>query len=416
MLLAAMLGTAVVLTSCESNPVASGGDPICEHADADGFVLDWRGFAVASQWQAVVSGGIELDAGARMDSLRVVFLDPDSARMDATTFCDDKELRWVIADSSVASFTTEGGVPFAVSVLGKVEGSTTVRFQIWHVDHADFTSQPIPIMVRAGIPHDPIGAAQAVLFSGCNRIATWNFGVEGATGVLIAPLAGTSQEIGVQFLDATSHAVEPMDSGYSLGWSVADTTVAAIAPVSGSRWSVRVSGRRVGHTTAIFALRWLGNLECALGPLDIVIEDPHAAPAIAPSFLLKKSGVRHAFVQNGTLVPSCGATMATGFLPAQLDTIEDLFQFRLLDFASCSETTPSPSFYRLAFEFADACIAGIVNHPEHIGEHMEFHLRGIAAGSTTLRIRLLHRNTVAFVSPPIPVIVTSTGAARAGPG
>jgi hypothetical protein len=147
------------------------------------------------------------------------------------------------------------------------------------------------------------------------------------------------------------------------------------------------------------------------GAFDIIVENPLMPPATHANFLLKKSGVRYAFVRNDTLVTSCGSTSAIGFLPAKLDTIEDLYLFRLVNFANCSESTPSSSFYSLAFEFDDPCMVGVVAHPEHSGEYFEFHLRGLVLGETTLRIKYLYQNTVAFTSPPIPVHVTSTGSA-----
>jgi hypothetical protein len=96
-------------------------------------------------------------------------------------------------------------------------------------------------------------------------------------------------------------------------------------------------------------------------------------------------------------------------MPAKADTIEDLFSFRILNYATCAETEPSPTFYSLAFEFADPCVAGVVNHPEHSGEYMLFHLRGFTVAETSVRILLIYNNHVEFVSPPLPVRVTLAG-------
>jgi hypothetical protein len=174
-------------------------------------------------------------------------------------------------------------------------------------------------------------------------------------------------------------------------------------------WHFVIHGHVPGHTTVVFRLLWRGTVEMTTGSFDIVVEDPAATPPVAANFLIKKSGVRYAFVKNDTLVSSCGATTAVGFLPAKLDTIEDLFQFRLVNFSNCTETTPSSTFYSMVFEFADPCIAGIVAHPEHSGEYFEFHLRGLALGETTLHVKYIYQNTVSFTSPAIRVRVTATG-------
>jgi hypothetical protein len=48
-----------------------------------------------------------------------------------------------------------------------------------------------------------------------------------------------------------------------------------------------------------------------------------------------------------------------------------------------------------------------VNHPEHWGEITIFHIEGLAAGETTLRLRLLNAGQVTMTSPPIPVVITA---------
>jgi hypothetical protein len=396
--------------SCGKNPVIANNDIVCDHVDADGMRLMHRGANVAQQWQANVTGGLALDVGADLDSISVLFLAPDSNVIAGGNLaCGDKALRWTVADSNLASIRPAGFDPWTVKVVGKAGGSTSARFEIFHVDHSDFTSQPIPITVTGAPPHVPVGAVNTILFKGCSRVASWAWHIPGVYGKLVVSAGSSTSPIGMEFQRADTAYVVPDEPGYALDWTVANTSIAEVDTVPGMPWNFRIHGKAPGHTTVVFRLLWNGTAELTTGAFDIVVEDPLAAPALAANFLLKKSGVRYAFVNNGTLVSSCGGTNAIGFLPAKVDTIEDLYQFRLVNFSACSETTPSSSFYSLVFEFADPCMVGIVGHPEHYGEYFDFHLRGLAVGETTLRIKYLYQNTVSFTSPPIPVHVTVTG-------
>jgi hypothetical protein len=408
--IAGLLSLLCCVASCGKNPVKSHGDTICDHVDADGMRIVQRGATLAQQWQAGVAGGLVLDAGPGLDSVVVQFLSPDSNVIAGGTLaCGDKSLTWEVADTALVAIVPAGFDPWTVRVVGKSGGTTTVRFKIFHVDHVDFTSQPIPITVHGAPPHVPVGAVRAILFQGCSRVSSWAWHIPGVYGKLVAPAGGSTPPIGMQFQRADTAYVVPDEPGYALGWTVANPAIAQVDTVPGRPWHFAIHGGVPGHTTVVFRLLWNGTTEMTTGAFDVVVED-HAAPSsMAANFLLKKSGVRYAFVRNDSLVPSCGSTPSIGFLPAKLDTIEDLFLFRLVNFANCAETTPSSAFYSLAFEFADPCMAGIVAHPEHSGEYFEFHLRGLVAGETTLRIKYLYQNTVAFTSPPIPVRVTAGG-------
>ena len=412
----AIVAIVCLVGSCGKNPVKTKNDLICDHVDADGMRLLYRSAPVAQQWQATVTGGLDLDAGASLDSLLVRFLSPDSNVIAGGNIaCGDKTLLWTIEDSSIVSIRPAGFDPWAVNVVGKGGGTTHVRFQVFHVNHTDFTSQPIPVTVTGAPPHVPVGAVRTILFKGCSRISSWNWHITGVFGKLVADVGETTWPIGIQFQRADTAYVVPDEPGYALGWTVADPSIATVDTVPGKPWNFTIHGNAPGHTTLVLRLVFNGSVEMTTGAFDLVVADPAAAPAVPVSFLLKKSGVRYAFVKNDTIVGGCGSSSAVGFMPAKLDTIEDLYQFRLVNYSTCGETTPSASFYSLVFEFGDPCMVGVVQHPEHSGEIFDFHLRGLALGNTTLRIRYMYQNTVQFTSPPIPVQVTVAGSLATPP-
>lgn len=408
----ALLAGAFVCTSCSTkNPVVPGTPGDCEHADADGMVIDQGVVTVAYQWQAQVVGAFALADTQSVRGLRAVFLSPDSSRIGTEEFCSH-ELRWEVADTSIAQVVAEPGDPWGFSLRGKAQGTTQVRFRIWHVDHPDFTSQPFEIQVSGTPPHVPIAARGAVLFKGGSRVSSWGWGIAGGYGKLFVPQSGVTWPIGIQWVDSAGAPVEP-GPGYSLAWSVGASSIARVVGVPGEPWNVRVEGLSIGTTSVAFSLLWNGVPEFTTGPIDVLVADTAAAPSQPVNFVLRKSGVRHVFVENGSVVASCGATISTGFLPARADTVEDLFNFRLTTpTTNCSGSTPgSGSQYSLVYEFDDPGIAGVVAHPEHLGEYFDFHLRGLSLGETQLRIILLSGSSVVFRSPPMRVSVTTTGSA-----
>jgi hypothetical protein len=114
-----------------------------EHAEPVGLVIRRGTTDVAAAWEGTVTGQITVLEGLFTDSLDVVFLAEDS-----TEFVPDDpefEFRQTVADTNVATITQLGDWSF--NVRGKVDGSTTCEMIIFHIDHNDFTSPPIPIVV-----------------------------------------------------------------------------------------------------------------------------------------------------------------------------------------------------------------------------------------------------------------------------
>lgn len=78
-------------------------------------------------------------------SLGAVFIDEDG---NEAALSDEYELRVALADGAaeLVSFDFHGD---HVHVIGEAEGTTQVVFQLWHDDHAEFTSTPIDVTVGA---------------------------------------------------------------------------------------------------------------------------------------------------------------------------------------------------------------------------------------------------------------------------
>ncbi len=136
-----VLGSLLVLSSCKDNPVEEDDD----HAEAEGLVLRSSGVDVVTVREGRVTGEITVRVNTSTDHLTVYFLDHNGNRFQPTEA--DKDLRWVIADTTVAQIEREAGEKWDIHVHGKKVGQTNVELQLLHAGHVDFRTPPIPIRV-----------------------------------------------------------------------------------------------------------------------------------------------------------------------------------------------------------------------------------------------------------------------------
>lgn len=416
---ASLLVVALWCATCSDNPINPPADETCDHVDADGIILERVDSLIATQWLGTVSGSISVAEGETGDSIEVLFLNQDSARVVISESCD-QELRWTIEDTAIAAIALVPGRKWNVNVTGKAVGSTTARLRIWHGDHADFTSQPITItVISSGPPHIPIGATAAAVERHSNMLASWNYdsvsGPGQSFGALIVEEGKSLNDNKILWLDTLTGdngyrlSLDPAEPGYAIAWTVADQSVATISPSGADPWSFSVNGLTVGTTTVTFRLLFNATVELTTGPIRIIVRDSLSPPGEMANFMITKGGVWHIVSRNsGLIAPNYCTFSVSGKLSVAQGELTDLFSFWLPDAAdSCRRVKPSSSQRRLVFDFADPSVARVVNHPVHWGEHMEFHLEGLNPGTTTVRIHFVRSdNSVEFTSLPVPVEVT----------
>lgn len=280
-------------------------------------------------------------------------------------------------------------------------------------DPADPCNAPLASLLPS--PFEEKGGV--IVESDCVEIASWNHEEDGASfGEILAPVGGTSATCALRFVDhdlarqaVTNRpgirAVEV--SCLDLDFEVADGGVASVEEIAAVPGTFRVHGLSAGRTTVRFLMARPGEAALRSGPIDVVVENPSTPPADL-DFAIVLNGIRKLFVVDGALVPSCGSTTADpGFLEARVGEITDgHYSFRSLDASNCRAQTYDESTHHLAFEFEDPCIAGIVNHPEHYDVKMTFHLEGLAAGETRMRMRVFEGTEIVALTPWVPVVVT----------
>ncbi len=113
------------------------------HFDANGVVLFIDGEEVARQELSTVTyttgSSVTLEHGESV-VVSVQFLDDDNSLVIPDD--PDNFLQLVIANESVISKIGENRSEYTVTLEPTSVGETNIQFEVWHVDHSDYTSQP----------------------------------------------------------------------------------------------------------------------------------------------------------------------------------------------------------------------------------------------------------------------------------
>ncbi len=136
-------------SGCSDNPADHGHDHE-EHFEARGVVLRINGLdSVLVDSNRIKHGTIVVKEGTTSSHISIEFIkESDGTR--GTPDADDKDhtLGWSIADTTIAAVEhDEEDGEWAMHIIGKKAGQTTISIKLMHNDHPDFESIPIPIEV-----------------------------------------------------------------------------------------------------------------------------------------------------------------------------------------------------------------------------------------------------------------------------
>lgn len=426
-----------------SNPADEGrgdGNDVCEHVDADGIQLTQGTATLNEQFQGLNTGEIELVAGQTIADIVVTFLEeervngqPEPAAIEFAPEClVDFALGFTIENETIiaALAATDGSWEF--SLQGLQEGSTTLRVALMHGDHNDFLSLAIPVTVSPSNVDPPIEAEALFVEDGPNPIATWNHdpdeGPNEVTGPMLVELGQTRAGLRAVLEGEWDSGDGGNESGsrerlalpdgpYEFRWTVANEGVAMISAGS-SILEFDLVGVAAGKTEVVFELLHQGTAILTTGAIPVVCVDPALAEIPVVSMTCVASGLKSVIVDEGVvlprLLPGEGATCdwwtpgAFEYDEGQESTLYSVREFRRAGVAdSCATASISKFTHRLSFVFSDPEIARITNHPFHWDEITIFHVNGLQAGSTTMKIYVTHKDTGAlkWISPPLPVTV-----------
>ena len=169
----ALIGMLPFLGGCgeDENPIHDhDSEPI--HADADGLILKVEGVEVYRQYQGTQTGGITLNENDEIE-VQVTFLNPDEEEIhlheiageegeeDEHEHSDEEAFSLAISeyDSDIIEVhlsdedehhdeDEHDEDELSFEVVGLKAGETTIKLQLLHGDHADFTALPIPVTVQ----------------------------------------------------------------------------------------------------------------------------------------------------------------------------------------------------------------------------------------------------------------------------
>ena len=93
-----------------------------------------------------MTGRIEVTDSTETPLIFVKFLTDDGTV--GTPQGAEHSLQLTVADTSIAEPETHQGEDWEFHIKGKQIGQTTLEISIFHNDHPDFVSRPIPIQVN----------------------------------------------------------------------------------------------------------------------------------------------------------------------------------------------------------------------------------------------------------------------------
>jgi hypothetical protein len=135
-----------VMGCSNNNPVESEED----HFEAIGLFIISGMDTIAKYEDLVVSGNINVTEKDSTDLLAIKFIEENGHVGVPPT--DDWSLDWIITDVSVADVvSTDSQIQsYLLRISGKNIGQTNIRIIINHLEHKDYESADLPIVVVSG--------------------------------------------------------------------------------------------------------------------------------------------------------------------------------------------------------------------------------------------------------------------------
>lgn len=133
-------------SACDSNPVTD----THEHADVEGLALLVGGVEIVVVEDGQVTGQIDASAGQETAEILVEWRDHDGNHFHDEDLDERLTLgHKFMGDTDIAEFEQHSGTPrFSFHIHGVASGSTSMELQLFNVDHVDFRTPSIPILVQ----------------------------------------------------------------------------------------------------------------------------------------------------------------------------------------------------------------------------------------------------------------------------
>lgn len=207
--------SALLLFAACDNPTSSDDDHD-DHLDPFGVALIMNGVEIAAQEGGVVTYNegdhMELEVGEETNLITIRWIAEDGDRFVPDTE-DGYSLRWIVENEDVLEVEQhEEDGAWSFHLVGLSAGESEVNFELWHNDHADFTSLPFEVHV------EQVVTGMEILDASGNSVVTVDSDGN-VTGSLDLNTDETAGPFTAIFLDEDGNTIDT-DHDYELEWHV----------------------------------------------------------------------------------------------------------------------------------------------------------------------------------------------------
>ena len=404
-LLIAAAAVAVILAGCgKDDPIT----PQEEHYEAEGLVLLDSGQRFFRYFQGRIDSGdgraeaLEVTHGEVTGKWSIRFLDRDGNEMAPPTG-EGFTFTWEIADKSIVEVVqdeAEAG-QFVFALRGLEDGETTIRLQISHEGHVDFTTLPIPVHVVGEFEAEGI----VIIESGVRFFRYFQGEIdsnEGRVSELSAPI-GLTPHWRIMFLDENGDEIDPPDDPeFAFSWTIADPDVLEVHQDEGDEGSFdfHLRGLQEGETTIVFEVKHEGHVDYRTQPIPVHVESQEGQHGEPVGVRLKEEDSGEVLVE----APVAGEGTASDALSVAVGDTTDHIATFFFDEHDV-EFQPEAPDETLGIAVGDTSLLAI--DPPVAPEYWAFRLIGKKAGTTTITLSTLHDGEAEDTFAPISVEITA---------
>lgn len=218
---------ALLQSGCNDSGIVT---PPSPHFEAEGMIIksenlsDTVLYVFRGQFKAGFDS-LKIPYGTISPHWNVFFLNSDTVTIDPPSD-NDKTLGWTIANPLILEMFQDdpASEPWAFHLRGLNVGSTTIELKIVHINHSDFTTPPIPVIVDPNIIGEAVGYKVWEEKTG-ELIYRDSLGVQTGPGFQLAS-EDTTEHTVIQFYDKSGSLFTPPFPQYDLSGAVQNSSIA----------------------------------------------------------------------------------------------------------------------------------------------------------------------------------------------
>lgn len=243
----------VFLSSCseETNPTT----PIADHFKANGLIIESMGQRILTYFNLKSPDTLIVPVGLT-DHYEIKFLDADSNVIAPPTDAD-KKLGWVIGDTSMLEVYRHDGQEWEFHLKGKKVGTTDIEFRVMHIDHPDFKTIKLPVIVRDETLQHGLPIGIRAYFEEDNKLISESplkDRTDLVKGQFSLKVGETTYHIEIQLFDEQNREFQPT-AEHQLIIEFSNSGICEAIPAGEDEpWAFQLKGLSVGVTQIIFKI------------------------------------------------------------------------------------------------------------------------------------------------------------------